>query len=247
VLRSGTMRGVSLDPGILESGNSRIRAITADPVATNDLVAAAIRQEILEGKLRPRTRLVQDELAERLGVSRQPVREALRRLETEGLLSRTLSRGLIVREYSEADVRETYHLRRLLEGEAAAIAAPRLTDSDLLQIESIHERLCTSLAADRVSDLYILNRAFHRSIYVAAQMPQLLELIDRLWTGLTICTPLFVPGRAGHTVDEHWAIVQTLRRREAAKAANAVRTHIEQAEADYFAAVRRQRGTSGTA
>jgi len=104
-------------------------------VSVNDAVTRALREAILSGKIRPGDRLLQDELARQLGVSRQPVREALRRLQSEGLVVQTPQRGLLVREFTKADLQENYYLRQLLESEAAQSAAERITSAELQELK----------------------------------------------------------------------------------------------------------------
>ncbi len=199
-----------------------------------ELVARHIRKAILEGRLRPGEKLVQEDLARSLGISRQPVREALRRLEAEGLVVHQPRRGVFVRAYSPDDMREIYMLRRLLETQAARLAAERLAPADWRKLEVINEASSAAAAASDGERFVELNNAFHRTIHEGARSPRLLELIGRVWTGDPVYGPLFLPGRAARSVAEHRRIVEALRRRDPEMAAAAMLEHIANAERDYF-------------
>lgn len=196
-----------------------------------DVVAATLREAILAGRFQPGERLVQDQLAAALRVSRQPVREALSRLESEGLVTQLPQRRAVVREYSESDIRENYLLREVLESEAVRIAADRITAAELEELAALNEAM--SRAADPSSTVEI-NASFHRGLHSAARMPNLVRLIDQLWMGFTVFTPLFIPGRVAHSVREHAKVVRALRERDGARAAAAMREHIERASREYF-------------
>lgn len=199
-----------------------------------ELVARHIRKAILEGRLRPGEKLVQEELAKSLGISRQPVREALRRLEAEGLVVYQPRRGVFVREYTAADMQEIYMLRRLLEGHAARLAAARLEPNEWLRLEHINEQMAAAAAAADGDRFVELNHAFHHIIHAGARSPRLLELIQRVWIGDTVYGPLFLPGRAERSVSEHRRILAALRQRDAEAAAAAVCEHITNAERNFF-------------
>lgn len=199
-----------------------------------ELVARHIRKAILEGRLRPGEKLIQEELAKSLGISRQPVREALRRLEAEGLVVHQPRRGVFVREYTPADMREIYMLRRLLEGEAGRLAAVHMEPAQWLQLEQINEQMAEAAAAADGDRFVELNHTFHHLIHVGARSPRLVELIQRVWIGDTIYGPLFLPGRAARSVAEHRRILEALRQRDAEAAAAAICEHITNAERDYF-------------
>jgi len=188
----------------------------------------------MKGHLRPGEGLGQGELAEELQVSRQPVREALRRLESEGLVVRTTGRRFVVREYDEEDARESYYLRQLLEAEAARLAAERVLPQELGQLKGINESMAKAAATNDTQQAVELNIDFHRLIYESARMPGLTRLINQLWRGHTVFTPLAIPGRASRSVKEHQAIISALEERNSGKAAAAMRDHIERASREYF-------------
>ena len=213
----------------------RLAPVTAEVlVSVSQAVTRALREAILQGRLRPGERLVQDELAAELGVSRQPVREALRRLESEGLIVQLPQRGFAVREQREEDIRENYHLRRLLESEAARAAARCMRPEELEQLRALYRS--QELAADEgdAAALVELNEQFHRLVHEASRMPQLVRLVRQLWAGRTVFTPLFVPGRAQRSLEEHRRLLAALERGDPAGAGVAMDEHIARAAEDYF-------------
>lgn len=129
--------------------------------ALRDVVTGEIRRSILSGALAPGTRLVEERLAEELGVSRNPVREALRSLETEGLVAVLPRRGAFVASLSEEEFRELSELRAELEGLSARFAARRVTPEIRARIEALLERGDAAAGADDREGLNTINDEFH--------------------------------------------------------------------------------------
>ncbi|MET0559906.1 MAG: GntR family transcriptional regulator [Solirubrobacterales bacterium] len=153
----------------------------ARPGTTAQHALESLRAAIVAGDLRPGERVRQDDVAERLGVSLAPVREALAVLEQEGQLTYRPRRGYVVTELSLADVREIYELRQLLESLAARRSLPLLDDDARQRIE-LAARDC-ELAAERgdVAAELEANRRFHLGLLEAAEQPHTLRVIRLLW------------------------------------------------------------------
>jgi len=184
-------------------------------------IYGALRADVLSGELGAGEPVREVALASRFGVSRTPVREALRRLEHDRLLVPS-SRGLVVRGLDAEEVIQTYNVRILLEGEAAAEAAAARTQADLLRLESLVER---DRALKRPDDTTRAetNMEFHEAIWTATHNPVLEDLLRRLTVHL-VRTPhstLSAPGRWKQALDEHDAIVAAVRDRDA----DAARSH----------------------
>src|SRR5690242_16250003 len=174
-------------------------------VANSSAVAAdLIRQAILDGELPAGARLKEDELAERLDVSRTPVREALRRLEAEGLVVHEPKRGAAVRAYSAGELDDMYRLRALLEGYAARRAAERMTPEVLEQLRASCERFKRLTRRRRVAirDLARENMIFHELVLLAAGDPRLADM-----TRSSIHLPLVYRAYVWFTDDEKLASV----------------------------------------
>jgi len=202
-------------------------------VSTADAVTESLREAILRGQFRPGERLLQERLAEDFGVSRQPVREALGRLETEGLVTSLLSGGCAVSEFSQEHVRENYRLRFLLEAEAASEAAVRMTTDEVDELSTVNARLGRAYESGDFSKVLELNRRFHGAIWLSSALPTLTSILDTLWATIAVAAPLLVPGRARQSVVEHDRIIRALQGRDARRAAELMGAHIRAAQADF--------------
>lgn len=145
--------------------------------STADAVAASLRDMIINGELAAGERLVERDLAERFGISRIPMREAIQRLEREGLLDIFRNRGAVVRMLSASDVHEIYDLRVLLEGDAIYRSVKRLDDETLARAELVHRLLGDATVPRRQGEL---NREFHALLYSCCGNARQLKSIAEL-------------------------------------------------------------------
>jgi DNA-binding GntR family transcriptional regulator len=143
---------------------------------------AKIRAHLLSGAVRPNEQLTEDQLAQITGVSRTPVREAVRRLEDELLLVRSDTKRLFVADWSRDDIEEMFALRQMLEGHAAARAARRLSREAIARLEAVNHALKEAVAQDPpdVAQFLEANRCFHEAIIDAADSPRLGQLLAKL-------------------------------------------------------------------
>jgi len=170
---------------------------------------------------------VETSLATRLGVSRTPIREALRRLEQDGLVERT-SRGTRVVERSPEQILEIYELRILLEGQAARAAAERATSLDINRLRAIHEQM-EAAGPDDDQHRVRLNRLFHEALWAASHNGTLVEVIDRLIAHLHPQTTLRFPGRWDSILREHGELLAAITEHRADDAAAIATEHMTQA------------------
>lgn len=174
----------------------------------------ALREAILGGHLKPGDRIIEEDIAVQFHVSRGPVREALSKLEQDGLVSRVRHRGTFVKALSHRDVREIYTLLALLEGDAAARAVEHLTESDFIALEGIVGQFGRAVATYDIDQILRLDRSFH-GIVIHASDHQLLEQTCRKLDGvmaacfLTISTT--VPGRMLLMAERHQRLIDALR------------------------------------
>jgi DNA-binding GntR family transcriptional regulator len=154
-----------------------IDAAREDNVTAQDVVLVSVRQAILSGILGPGARLRQEELADVFGTSRIPVREALRALEYEGLVTSVPHRGFTVTALDADDVEEVYDLRILLESEAVRLALPLLTDEDLDDLEKLFRVMQDAGTPD---DQLAAREQFYLRLYSVTGRPRLVGLIVRL-------------------------------------------------------------------
>lgn len=193
--------------------------------------AAAYRSllnEIRRGDLAPGARLRETELAERLGISRTPVREAIRMLEADDLVTHQPRLGATVRRLEHAEVVELYEMRAVMEGTAARLAARGAT---MVEIEELAKLNAVMADATSASDARDLNRQFHRALIEAARNRFLIRSMGAIQKTLLILGPttLTDPARAIEVVEEHATILTALANRDGAKAEAAMRDHIEAA------------------
>ena len=184
-----------------------------------------LKQAIMSGEFAPNDPLVEIPLAEWCGVSRTPIREALTRLEQDGLAERT-DRGLVVRACSPEEIIDLYESRIVLESKVAAVAAERHTPFDLIGIRRAQQRY-RSLAPGDGEELGLRNREFHRSIWLASHSRSLLDLLERLdlHLGRYPLTTLTFPGRHQAAVEEHEELCTAIGARDAGLAAEIATRH----------------------
>jgi DNA-binding GntR family transcriptional regulator len=192
-----------------------------------DLAEQLLIRSIASGEIGPGEPLRQVELAERLGVSPTPVREALRRLEAQGLVVRQAHRGVRVAEVEPAEMAELYIIRGALEGLAVEHATPNLTKKDLAALEQIHQKLEAGRAEGALKSLRKLNYDFHTRLYRRSKLPRLVRIIDSLWPLFPWDSIWAVPGRADSSAAEHALILEALRAGDAVAAGQRMKQHIE--------------------
>lgn len=190
-----------------------------------DTLFAAIES----GRLRPGSRLREIELSEWVGASRTPIREALGRLEGEGLIARDPSRGMIVAELDHGMVAELYDMREVLEGTAAGLAARHASEAEIDALRELAQR--DREAGDDAVRLARLNRLFHEAVFRSAHNRFLMRAVHALRQSMVLLgrTTLAMPGRAEVARGEHDAIVAAIARRDAEAATAAARAHIRAA------------------
>jgi DNA-binding GntR family transcriptional regulator len=191
-----------------------------------------LRDRILRGEIAGGARLVQGPLSEEMGISRIPIRDALRRLETDGLVVGDEIGRYTVVPFTPQDADEIYAIRRRLEPLAIEMAATSMTPEALADIASLYAALAAA-ARRRQIDLYIdLNVQFHMAIYEASGMRRLVRIIKGLWLGVPPLTPIMLEGRIRRSQKEHEEIFKRLEARDAAGAAAALDRHIDNAGAE---------------
>ncbi len=184
---------------------------------------------VRDGDLRPGDRLRESHLAELLGVSRTPVREALRRLEMQGLVTHELHRGTVVRELDHNTITELYFMREVLEGSAAALASRHASQSEIAALRDMIEA-----DRERLSDPTYLartNQRFHAALYLASHNRYLVEMLQGLRTSMWLLGPttLAHPGRGQEALEEHIRIIDAIEQGDPEAAENAAKEHIRRA------------------
>jgi DNA-binding GntR family transcriptional regulator len=203
-----------------------------------DWVYEEVRGAIIDLRLQPGTPLREAAIAEQLGVSKTPVREAIGRLEQEGLVETTSFKGAVVSGYSEDDLREIYELRELLEGAAARAAAEDASESTLSQLRSTVERGRELQAEGRLAELAELLGEFDEIVYAQVRNQRVRALIDNLRAHLARIGKLTegIPGRVEASVDEHLVIVEAIAAKDPGEAERRMRAHIRSVRDDQLQA-----------
>jgi DNA-binding GntR family transcriptional regulator len=208
---------------LIAAAGGRHRTATA-------FVEATLREAILTGRLAGGTPLRQEDLAAAFGVSRMPVREALRQLESQALLDFVPHKGAVVTEISAADAADTYAIRMALEPAALALSIPHLTEAQFVRAEDLIHDMDAEEGPGRMGEL---NRRFHMTLYEAAPHPKLLALAESQLASFDryLRFQLAAEGVAVLSQGEHRAMLEAARARDIALAVATLRQHMATAAA----------------
>ena len=195
-----------------------------------DQVLDQIMDWIMDGTLKMGDKLNTEELARTLGISRMPVREAITALEKKGLAVSTPYAGMKIVELSDSEVAEIYHIRQMLEPEAAYLACQRATEEEIAEIEGLYHAHAKAVSQPELNgkEVHLCNRAYHMGIFRASRMPHLCNMIESLWDTLSFFNMIYgesllVSDEGRKTlVEEHRRYLQCLKTRNG----EAIRTGI---------------------
>jgi len=207
----------------------KLRKITAKPSRLADRVYDRLMGAILDGTISQGDRLIQEKLAEDLAVSRTPVREALLRLEREGIIEQAGRKGFVVRTVSKEMIQSIYQAREAVEGYAARLVAEQ---ADEEAIDQLAQRIARLGPAANVESSYEANRLAHRAIVEATGNEYLVELFDSIW-GRTISVKIFADLWVSQEIhrpvtDLHAEVLDALRSGDGERAAKVMIEHIRQ-------------------
>lgn len=212
-------------------GQSSARSVRSNqnPLSRGEQAYRRLRDAIRSGDLKPGDRLLEVELAKLLGSSRTPVREALGRLESDGLAVRDPYRGMIIPELDASMIAELYTVREVLEGTAAALAARHASEAEVTTLRQIVDR--DRAFADDPERLATNNRLFHETLYRSAHNRYLLKTLSALHGSMALVrTSLaYNEERIELTIEQHQGIVAAIERQDAKTAEELARIHIHDA------------------
>jgi DNA-binding GntR family transcriptional regulator len=199
------------------------------------IVADHLRTAILDGELKPGDWLRQKQIAEELGVSPMPVREALTKLAAEGVVEHVPYRGARVTIFSTDDVSDLYANRALLESMAAAAAARNITPEELGELRDLQSQMRGELTSGKLSEYSQLNLRFHRVLYVASRRDYLVRALDRIWSAFPTMMMSYYAQTTSETLaeretqdlEEHATIIAALATGDSESAERLMRQHIE--------------------
>ena len=198
-------------------------------IALFEAADGVLRKLIFSRTLKPGERIDEQALARDLGISRTPLREALKVLQNEGLVKLVPRRGCFVASLSDRDFEEIFHMIGLLEGAAAARAAARATSADLAKLRKLTERMVEMAAVRNFKRYFDANLAVHAALLEIAgnrwqkNMIEYLRGICRLWPRASIAD---IPGRLQESLKEHKELLDAIEARDPARAEEVMRRHI---------------------
>lgn len=202
-------------------------AVTLTPRALYEEVAELLRQRIFSSELAPGSWIDEMRLAEEYGISRTPMREALKVLAAEGLVTMKVRRGAYVTEVNDKDQRDVYHLLALLESDAAGVVAQNASDAQLQDLKALHQELVA--AVHDTERFFDINERFHM---------RLLEIADNRWRDQMVAdlrkvmklnrhNSLLKSGRIEESLSEHQALLDALLARDATASVQRMKAHFE--------------------
>jgi DNA-binding GntR family transcriptional regulator len=213
---------------------SRLAPLT-DQLSLQERTYQSLRAALLNGEYLPGSRIYEAAVAQALGVSRNPVREAVRRLQQDGLLDVRPHYGIYVATIPPEEIEDIYRIRGALEATAAALAAERMTDAEIDELRVIlAEQQLAAVQADalpREPVSVVQADRFHHAIHSGAKSPRLLVLLEQIYAQVTHFRNLTlrVPGRAIVSAAGHATIFQAIQERDAEAADRRMRDHIDDA------------------
>lgn len=205
-----------------------------------EIVFEALREVILNGQLKPGERLMEVQLAEEMGVSRTPVREAIRKLELEGFVVMIPRKGAYVSDLSTKDIADVFEIRSALETLAAVLACDRITNEELEELERILIKVADCVAANDLEKLVEADTQFHDVLYKASRNSRLVQIISNLRENIQRFRAISMgtPGRMRETFEEHKQLVEAITERNAELARRIAQEHIDNAENRMMEAIR---------
>ena len=194
----------------------------------SEIIYQEIKEDIINGKYKPEERIVISDVAREFGTSDIPVREAIRHLESDGLIQSKPHVGAIVTNFNLADIRKIYQIRAVLEGLATRQAVDRIYNNGVKKLETILSKMTKAVGSGNYVLLSNLNRAFHHVIYAASENEYLIKVIFDLWDMSLRARAIFsfMPDRARAAVDEHANIFAALKKKDEGLAEKLVIAHM---------------------
>lgn len=200
------------------------------PLTLRERIVEFVKDAVVEGRLKAGERVPEQEIAESLGISRTPIREAFRQLESEGFLTVTPRKGAVVSAITDKDVKEFYEIKSLLEGYAARTACTSLKSKDIKKLESLHQQMLKYAEKGDVKGFFRLDNQFHEIFLKASgndKLCQLVATLVRQFERFRI-TALSLPGRMADSTKQHAEILEAFKARNSTLVDSLVRANAEQ-------------------
>ena len=204
-----------------------------------DVVFNTLRQAILKGELKPGERLMEIQLAKRLGVSRTPIREAIRKLELEGLVVMIPRKGAEVAKITEKDLRDVLEVRCTLEELAVSLAANNIKKEDVAVLEAKNNEFIEAISKENVVEMAEADVNFHDAIYALTDNARLIQILNNLREQMYRYRFEYIKDsdKRKTLVEEHRIIIEALANKDTEAVKKAVRQHIENQEKNVIKAI----------
>lgn len=213
--------------------DTRLQPIKLDAYKPlREVVSETLRQAIQDGVLQPGERLMEIPLAEELGVSRTPIREAIRKLELEGFVVMIPRRGTYVANISLKDITQVFEIRSALEELAAGLAAERITEEEIEELERMLVEISDHMESKDMERIVEADIKFHEVLYKASRNDRLAEIVNNLREQIIRFRSVSMnqPGRLAKTWEEHRQLVEAIGAHNALQARKLARIHMEHSE-----------------
>ncbi|WP_024832717.1 GntR family transcriptional regulator [Ruminiclostridium josui] len=211
-----------------------------------EVIFNSLREAIIIGELRPGERLMEVQLAEKMGVSRTPVREAIRKLELEGLVDMIPRKGAHVAELSIKDIMDVLEVRASLDGLATSLAAERITDDELRELKHINGQFASYIEKENLNGSIKKDVEFHDIIYKASRNDKLISIINNLREQVQRFRVIYLKeyNNSKNLIKEHNDIYEAVSSRSVENARNIAKTHIINQESTILSSLKMTKGNS---
>ena len=211
-----------------------------DYLPLRDVVFNTLRQAILTGEMEPGERLMEIQLANKLGVSRTPIREAIRKLELEGLVVMVPRKGAEVADITEKDLRDVLEVRTALEELSIELAMKNMNDDDCKQLTEANKLFAKDSEGDDLIKIAEADVAFHELIYMATGNKRLIQMINNLREQMYRYRLEYIKDKSTHArlVDEHNRIIDAMVKNDVAAAKAAIKLHVENQEENILKSIK---------
>lgn len=212
--------------------NQKFKVTMNEYLPLRDVVFNTLRQAILKGELAPGERLMEIQLAELLGVSRTPIREAIRKLELEGLVVMIPRKGAEVARISQKSLRDVLEVRRSLEELAIELACQRISEEKIAELEEAQAAFCAAIRECDMMQIAQADENYHGIIYYATENSRLVQIVNNLQEQMYRYRLEYIKDTSKHQIliIEHDHILKALKSRHVAEARAAIREHIDNQE-----------------
>lgn len=208
-----------------------------------EVIFNTIREAIIIGELKPGERLMEVQLAEKMGVSRTPVREAIRKLELEGLVEMLPRKGARVANLSEKDIMDVLEVRSTLDGLASSLSALRITDDEIKELKHILAQFITCVEKNNLQGSIRKDVEFHDVIYRSSRNDKLIQISNNLREQVQRYRVIYMKdySSSSELVKEHTEILDAISRRDPDAAMKVARLHIKKQEESIIRSVKKNK------